>query len=149
MDIKKIAIAGAAGALMLSAAMPAFASTYIWNGAEVLNEIMTAANTGGNIIAGEAVVGGLIETGNATAGTQVANVVNSNDVDSWDCECEGSYIENHALVGNFVATLANTGENTIIGGLVDGGEINSGNAGATSVVANVVNTNVVDDFWPL
>lgn len=143
---KLIGVAAGAG-LVLTMAGAAFASSTIWNYAEVINEILTAANTGGNAIMGEYVDGGLIETGNAGAATQVTNVVNSNDVDSWDCECDGSYIENWAFVYNGVGTLANTGENVITGGFVGGGAIDSGAAGAASVVTNVVNTNVVNDFW--
>ncbi len=149
MNFKKLAVAGATAALLLSSAIPAFASTYIWNYAEVGNEIMTVANTGGNFILSEDddVNGGLINSGNAVSGTQVTNVVNSNDVDAWDCECEGTGIWNGAGVFNGVGTLANTGENTIAADDdVDGGTINSGNAGAVSVVSNVVNSNVVDDF---
>ena len=150
MNFKKLAVTGATAALLLSSAIPAFASTYIWNGADVINEVLTAANTGGNLIVSEDddVNGGLINSGNAGSATLVSNVVNTNDVDSWDCECNGSYIENYAFVGNLVGTLANTGENTIAADDdVDGGEINSGNASAASVISNVVNTNVVDDFW--
>ena len=147
MNYKKIAITAAAAGVMLSAAMPAFASISIWNGAEVVNEILTAANTGGNLITGGVVSGGDIDSGNAAAGTEVTNVVNSNDVDSWDCGCGDTDILNLAGVFNGVGTLANTGENTIAGGVVSGGDIDSGNAGAASVVTNVVNTNVVDDFW--
>ncbi len=143
---KLIGVAAGAG-LVLTMAGAAFASSHIWNYAEVMNEIMTAANTGGNLIGGEIVDGGLIQTGNAGAATQVTNVVNSNNVDSWDCGCDGSYIENWAGVYNGVGTLANTGDNVIAGGYVGGGGVDSGNAGAASVVTNVVNTNVVSDFW--
>lgn len=146
---KKLAITGASVALVLGSAVPAFASTNIWNGAEVVNQIITAANTGGNLILSEDddVNGGLINSGNAGSATLVSNVVNSNDVDSWDCECEGLLIQNLAGVGNLVETVANTGENTIAAyDDVDGGTINSGSANAASVVSNVVNTNVVDDF---
>lgn len=147
--VKKL-LAGAAGAAMfLAVAAPALASSYIWNGAQVINEIFTVANTGGNLmLAGDEVNGGTINSGNAVAVTEVTNVVNSNDVDSWDCGCDGSYIENWAFVYNGVGTLANTGENVIAAeDDVDGGMINSGSAGAASVVTNVVNTNVVSDFW--
>lgn len=145
--LKKLISVAAGAGLVLTMAGAAFASSWIGNWADVVNLIGTGANTGYNVIGGEIVDGGLIETGNAVAGTQVTNVVNSNNVDSWDCGCEGSWIENIAFVGNGVETLANTGENTITGGYVGGGTIDSGAAGAASVVTNVVNTNVVSDFW--
>ncbi len=146
---KKLAVAGATAALLLSSAIPAFASTYIGNEAFVINDIFTGANTGYNVIAAnDDVDGGTINSGNAGSATLVSNVVNSNDVDAWDCGCDGVSIENLALVGNGVETLANTGYNVIAAGDdVDGGTINSGDAGAAGVVANVVNTNTVDDFW--
>lgn len=149
--MKKIFAAGAGAAMFLATAVPVFASVNIWNGAGILNEIMTAANTGGNVIAGEVVEGGSIDTGNAGAATEVTNVVNSNDVNhwGWDCDCNDVNIENGAEVLNGVVTLANTGENTITGGYVGGGAIDTGNAGSASVVTNVVNTNLVDSFgWP-
>ena len=148
MLFKKLAAAAAGSALLLATAVPAFAWVEIHNGAGVINEIMTVANTGRNVIAGGVVRGGLIDTGDAVAGTQVTNVVNSNNVTdwSWDCDCDGVVIANGALVGNRVLTMANTGKNSITGGVVLGGEIDSGNAGAASVVTNVVNTNIVDDF---
>lgn len=149
--MKKLAAVGVGAAMFLATTVPVFASVNIFNGAEVINDILTAATTGGNFVTGEVVGGGAIDTGNATAGTQVDNDVNANDVDqwNWDCDCHDVSITNEAGVLNIVATLADTGGNTIGGGLVDGGQIDTGNAGSASVVTNVVNTNVVDDLWSL
>ncbi len=152
MNVKKLAAAGVGAAMFLATAVPVFASVNIWNGAEVLNEILTAANTGGNVITGGVVDGGSIDTGNAGAATEVTNVVNSNDVNhwGWDCDCNDVNIENGAGVLNGVGTLANSGENTIAADVVLGGEIGTGHAGSASVVTNVVNTNLVDSlgWWP-
>ena len=158
MNFKKLAITGAAAALLLSSAVPAFASHWwsdddlnlrIRNWAYVKNDVDTNANTGFNaILAGDDVKGGKIRTGNAGATSIVTNDVNSNFVDL--CGCLGDFddatikIKNGAKVKNYVDTSANTGFNAI--GAEDdvkGGRILTGNAGATGVVENVVNTNVL------
>src|SRR3989344_4585462 len=158
MNYKKIAITAAAGALMLGAAMPALADdggfllVKIKNWAKVKNVVVTTANTGGNDIHGKIVVGGDIDTGNADAGALVTNTVNSNLVDLCDClDGDGAAIvkiKNGAKVKNVVITTANTGDNSIHGKVVVGGDIDTGEAGAGALVTNVVNTNVVGDATP-
>ena len=155
MNIKKIAITAAAAGVMLSAALPAFANgdgfllVKIKNWAKVKNVVVTTANTGGNDIHGKIVVGGDIDTGNADAGALVTNTVNSNLVDLCDClDGDGAAIvkiKNGAKVKNVVITTANTGDNSIHGKVVVGGDINTGDAGAGALVDNVVNTNIVGD----
>ncbi len=153
MNFKKLAITGATAALLLSSAVPAFADDTLYlkikNWAYVKNDVDTKANTGFNaILAGDDVKGGKIKTGSATAVSGVLNVVNSNSVDL--CNCLDEFddatirIRNGAKVKNYVYTLANTGFNAIIAeDDVKGGRISTGNAGATGIVENVVNTNVV------
>lgn len=56
-------------------------TTIIKNKAKVKNYVTTGAYTGGNLIgAGDDVTGGTIVTGDATAGSLVTNVVNTNTV---------------------------------------------------------------------
>jgi len=144
MGIKKIIAAGAGAAVVLSMAVPAFAwfdGPVIINKAKVKNKVVTVANTGLNRInSGDEVEGGKIKTGQALSWGEVNNAVNTNGV---DCGCEG-LIVNKAKVKNKVYTIANTGANSINADEdVDGGRIRTGKADATSVVTNVVNTNVV------
>jgi len=54
-------------------------------------------------------------------------------------------IDNHAYVRNTVITKADTGDNSIGGKLVFGGDINTGDAEALGIVTNAVNTTVVGD----
>jgi len=159
MNFKKIAITAAAAGVMLSAAMPALANgdggfllVKIKNWAKVKNIVITTANTGGNDIHGKIVVGGDIDTGDAFAGADVSNTVNTNLVDLCDClDGDGAAIvkiKNGAKVKNVVITTANTGDNSIHGKVVVGGDIDTGEAGAGALVTNVVNTNVVGDATP-
>ena len=53
---------------------------------------------------------------------------------------DNTTIRNSASVSNYVETEANTGENSIRGGKVRGGEIKTGNADALATVVNDVNT---------
>lgn len=170
MNLKRLIAVGSAAALMLSAtAIPALATWdgHQWhndndldldidNDAWVSNYVDTTANTGFNYIGGEnhhfdGVVFGLIDTGDAGAVSAVTNEVNTNIVDL--CDCLGDFddvdidIDNDAHVRNYVDTTANTGYNAI-GGFVLDGSIYTGNAGATGVVENVVNTNIVGDALP-
>ena len=80
-------------------------------------------------------------------------MVNTNIIDLCGC-LDGDFnivfIKNKETdVTNNVWTKANTGFN-LIGAHedVDGGSINTGNAGAAGVVTNVVNTNVVGGSSP-
>lgn len=159
MNFKKLAVTGATAALLLSSAVPAFA-THWWsdddlslrirNRAYVKNDVDTTANTGYNKIkAYDDVEGGRIRTGDAWASSAVLNDVNTNIVDL--CGCLGDFddatikIKNGAKVKNYVDTTANTGYNKIrsYDDDVEGGKINTGGAGAEGYVSNVVNTNVL------
>ena len=160
MNIKRLIAAGAAGAMILGAtAVPALAhGNHHWwhhdddltldidNDAWVDNDVYTKADTGDNYIGhGEGDDDALIDTGKATAVSVVTNDVNFNLVDL--CGCLGDFddvdidIDNDAHVDNDVYTKADTGDNYI--GHVDGAEIYTGNASATGVVENIVNTNIV------
>ena len=154
MNFKKLAITGASAALLLTSVVPAFAQggpgLRIRNWANVSNNVDTTANTGYNKIkADEDVRGGRIRTGHAAAVSSVSNDVNFNAVDL--CGCLGDFdyaplkIRNGAKVNNYVDTTANTGYNRITSydDDVEGGRIRTGGAGATGVVNNVVNTNVL------
>lgn len=153
MNFKKLAVAGASAALLLTSVVPAFADysgLRIRNWANVDNHVNTTANTGYNKIkADDDVRGGRIRTGYAAAASVVSNDVNFNSVDL--CGCLGDFdyaplkIRNGARVENHVNTTANTGYNRIraYDDDVEGGKIRTGGAGATGVVNNVVNTNVL------
>ena len=156
MNFKKIAITAAAAGVMLASAMPALA--WHWSNDDlnikiknkntnVTNNVTTQANTGLNSIGGGWWgSGATINTGNAGATSVVTNDVNTNVVDLCGCLGLGDFddvtvdIENKDTnVNNNVTTQANTGLNTI----QKKGTINTGNAGATGVVTNFVNTNIV------
>ena len=164
MNIKRIAITAAAAGMVLSAAVPALA----WRGysrssndleleienedTNVRNNVLTVSNTGFNDVEGgrshhhRSSGGGSISTGNAGATSDVFNQVNTNTVDL--CGCLGDRrgdveveIENEDTdVTNNVLTVSNTGFNEVNGR----GRIRTGNAGATGLVTNIVNTNVVN-----
>ncbi|MDP3987992.1 MAG: hypothetical protein Q8P80_02505 [Candidatus Levybacteria bacterium] len=168
MNFKKIAITAAAGALLLSAAMPAFAHGRRSSDLEikienkdtrVTNRVLTVANTGLNSVNGEENGesgslghggsrgrGGSITTGDAWASSDVLNQVNTNTVDLCGClsdrrgDVEVKIENEDTNVTNRVLTVANTGLNEVNGQ----GRIRTGNAGAEGVITNVVNTNVVN-----
>jgi hypothetical protein len=149
-------------------------SITISNNATVNNVVNTSANTGYNTLT---VTGGLsnsgITTGAANAGVSLTNQVNFNQ---FSCGCLlGSGNDPFTLkitngdtsVGNVVNTSANTGYNvlSVTGGSNGhdyswfGGEggskggssglwITTGAAAASSVVSNVVNTNVFGTTTP-
>ena len=54
-------------------------------------------------------------------------------------------VSNHAWVKNTVITTADTGDNSIHGKYVFGGDIDTGDALAGAFVTNVVNTNIVGE----
>lgn len=161
MNFKKIAVTGAAAALLLSSAIPALASNNhernrggveieVDNHANVRNNVLTLSNTGFNAIGGVNYErhhnnsGGSINTGDALAQTSVLNDVNYTNVDLCGCLASrhGSRVEidvdNHANVTNNVATVANTGFN-----YAGSGRIRTGDAGAVSLVQNLVNTTII------
>jgi hypothetical protein len=151
--MKRYAALAGAGALLLSMAGPALGwgghhrskdELKIANLAVVVNKTETEAETGENMVMGK----GLIMTGNAGATAYVGNDVNYNAVAGCGCYDEVK-IFNGALVWNDTETEAETGENMVMGGRKtrrhhrSGGTIITGNAGATSVVENFVNWNMV------
>ncbi len=147
---KALAIAGA-GAVLLSMAGPAFGMGWWWMGGDdvtirnvgtVNNTITNSANTGHNDIGGMCVHGGRILTGGASATANVGNDVNSNGIGCFSCDGDID-IYNTGLVNNRVTNRANTGYNHIGGMFVGGGLISTGNAGASTLVTNFVNTNMV------
>lgn len=164
MNIKKIAITAAAAGMVLSAAVPALAfgrhgrssndlELEIENeDTNVRNNVLTVSNTGFNEVDGGrshhrgSSRGGSISTGNATSTSDVLNNVNNNNVDL--CGCLGDRrgdveveIENEDTdVTNNVLTVSNTGFNDVDGR----GRIRTGDARATGIVTNYVNTNVVN-----
>ena len=91
------------------------------------------SGTGAGWTGGNAGVGGTIATGNATATSDVTNLVNSNLTDinrcgcsatSTDCDCSNDRIrnQNRAFVGNGVLTDASSGINNAVGSYAgDGG----------------------------
>jgi hypothetical protein len=152
--LKKLAAGAATTIAALALAVPAFASLpsmhmhmnelTLSNYAHVDNDVTTKANSGLNSLGGAKVHGGHITTDMATAGSQVDNGVNSNQ-SSCGCDSHGkTTLKNMAYVDNNVTTKANTGLNSIHGMVVGGGSINTGEADATSIVSNVVNSNVVE-----
>lgn len=151
MNFKKMAIAAAAGALLLGSSMPAFANNFdnvlmIKNKADVRNFTLIRANTGGNVInAGDDVECGLITSGEAMAAADVASQVNTNMVDSYTGDDDSRVsIKNDAKVRNITIALANTGDNEINASEdVDGGHITTGVAMSSGIVTNVVNTNTI------
>lgn len=141
--------------------------------AVVMNEVTTAANTGGNTaggsyagnggsggdidntggdqdvegtatgnggVGGNSGLGGAVQTGDALAVASLTNTVNSNVVRvGADCGCDGDLgrvrIRTHdfAMLGNRLATAANSGDNTAEGSEAgtggNGGDIDNGAGG--------------------
>jgi hypothetical protein len=147
--MRKLAALAGSAALLFSMAGSAFAffpyffqdEATVKNYARVSNRVYTKANTGYNELGGKFVWGGEIATGAAGALTGVSNIVNANEL---GCGCyDDLYIKNKASVWNSVTTKANTGGNDLGGMWVGGGLIDTGDAGATSAIENIVNTNLV------
>lgn len=140
--MKKFAALVGAGAMLLAAAVPAFAhwnydpgaDISIHNSAHVYNNVDTNANSGLN---GSFSLGGSrINSGDALSQATVGTEVNSTIL---GCGCVSNlddvHISNHARVTNHVDTNANTGLNFSFGG----GHITTGGATGKSVVTTVVN----------
>jgi hypothetical protein len=172
--IKKLIVTGAAAAIMLSSAAGAFATFTpfnfgssanidISNTGTVTNTVSTSANTGNNYqtAKGDVEYGG-ITTGAANAGANVMTQLNWNQ---FDCGCvlglNGNVhsldldLSNHGTVTNNIATAANSGGNYQtaggmfwFGGEVEHSSITTGAAGASSVIQNVVNTNMFGTTTP-
>jgi hypothetical protein len=172
---KKLLITGAAAGLLLVSATGAFADSHgtsitITGTGTVSNTVNTSSNTGYNVlsVSGGSVKDSGITTGAANSGVNLQNQVNFNQ---FSCGCVlGSGSEDNALtlkitgngsVGNMINTSSNTGYNVLsaMGGSshhehgsnnsgVSGSWITTGAAGASSVVSNVVNTNVFGTTTP-
>jgi hypothetical protein len=168
---KKLLVTGAAAGLLLVSATGAFAdqgsSITITGNGTVSNIVNTSANTGYNALTGGSVKNSGITTGAANSGANLMNQVNFNQ---FSCGCVlGSGGDNaltlkitgSANVGNTVNTSSNTGYNVLsaMGGSshhehgsnssgVSGSWITTGAAGSSSVVSNVVNTNVFGTTTP-
>jgi hypothetical protein len=169
---KKLIVTGAAVALMLGSAAGAFAAPHhslpttlvtITNEGSVSNSVDTSANTGFNSVTGGSVSGSSILTGAASAGSNVQSQLNWNQFGlptiSGTQNITFSLV-NSGMVGNEVSTSANSGYNDITaGGMlmnfssennhhshgmsgVTNSSITTGAANASSVVSNVVNTNM-------
>jgi hypothetical protein len=175
---KKLIITGAAAGLLLVSAAGAFADSHghqslptttvtISNSGSVSNNVSASTNTGYNGITGGSVKNSGITTGAATSGSSVTTQLNFNQ---FGCGCvlglggTGNVVfslGNSGTVSNTVGTSANTGYNTIMAGSshhegeggssnggVSGSWITTGAAASSSVVSNVVNTNVFGSVTP-
>ncbi len=140
------------------------------NNAELNNDVLSEAITGANEIIGAADV----NTGSATAITDVVNYVNTNIVgNNWlytNVNIFGNWIgdlivpgegllttsvprvfrdtfiinENYASVDNNVLTTADTGGNSTIAETIN---IQTGDAISETNVINIINTNIVKNNW--
>ena len=126
---KKIATFAGASAILLAAAVPAFASYgggYYGGGsldlAIVRNGAVAAANTGGNTQGNVAVVSGgddttvggnnTLNTGDATANATAAVIANSHVSRGEDCDCVNPrHHKDIARVDNGALAAADTGDN--------------------------------------
>lgn len=167
---KKLIVTGAAAAILLGSAAGAFADNHghqslptttvtISNSGSVSNNVSTSSNTGYNGITGGSVKNSGITTGAATSGSSVTTQLNFNQF-SCGCVLGGTgnvvfSLGNSGTVSNTVGTSANTGYNTLMAGGsshhegegssstgVSGSWITTGAAASSSVVSNIVNTNV-------
>jgi hypothetical protein len=159
--MKKLAIAGASVALLLTTAIPAFAGHHqgpqkpegavvVSNFGGATNNVLTVSNSGlnGVVAVGKHadVTGALITTGDALASAQAANYVNDSKVTACSrCGSANVKVSNFGQATNNVATVANSGLNLVLGlgGDVKFAGIHSGGATAGVVVVNEVNTTVV------
>jgi hypothetical protein len=155
--MKKLAVAGASVALLLTTAIPAFAGHHqqpgnitVSNFGGATNNVLTVSNSGLNGVVAVGrhadVMGAGITTGNALASAQVANYVNDSKVKACTmCGSANVKVSNFGQATNNVATVANSGANLVLGlgGDVKFAGIHSGGATAGVVVVNEVNTTVV------
>lgn len=146
-----------------------FLNANLINQANIENNVTVMANTGSNTGVGN----GEITTGDAYASANVANLANTNIIDSnflllvfdgfsntngnlilpestfftslFGGNNQANYsanIDNNANIENTQVTLADTGNNSIVGG--DGGIITTGSSIATSYTQNIVNQNFIN-----
>lgn len=165
MNVKKIAAVGASAVMFLASATPAFATWDWWDwfhsedtlvvhneDTDVTANVWTKANTGGNEVTGGehhgwwwwhhgGEEGGSVETGNAQALAEVGQSVNLTDVAGCGCFDDVTVHNDDTDVLANVWTKANTGWNTVTGA----GTIATGNAGAGSLVEQMVNVTVVGE----
>lgn len=167
MNVKKIAAVGASAVMFLASATPAFATWNWWDwfhsedtlmvhneDTDVTANVWTKANTGGNDVSGgeehhgrwwwwnhDDEEGGSIETGNAEAVAGVSQAVNMTDIAGCGCFDDVTVHNDDTDVTANVRTKANTGWNTVDGS----GMISTGNAGAASLVEQMVNVTVVGE----
>jgi hypothetical protein len=169
---KKLLITGAAAGLFLSSTVGAFATgpfsffgssadLNISNTGTVTNTVSTSANSGNNYQTAKGdVENSSILTGAASAGANVMTQLNWNQ---FNCGCVlglGNNVHsldfdlsNHGTVTNTLSTAANSGGNYQnaggwFGGEVEHSSITTGAAGASSVIQNVVNTNMFGSPTP-
>ena len=145
--MKKFAMLAGSAALLLTMVTGVMASrrhgdeVSIRNYARVTNDVETKADSGDNEISGRVVRRGRIETGNASATSDVFSDVNTT---SLGCGCADDLtIRNNARVRNDVDTRADSGDNEIHGHYVGGGVIDTGRAHAEGLVTNYVNSTLV------
>jgi hypothetical protein len=137
-----------AGAVFLSLATPAFASSglSITNlGTTVLNNVSTSSNTGFNYVGGSSHHGGgsvLLGTGMALSQSDVGNTVNLTSVSGCGCSGKTKIQNTNTNVTNNVLTGANSGFNSVSGGK-HGVTLLTGDAGSGATVVNDVNTTIV------
>lgn len=156
---KKLAALAGAGALLLGAALPAFA---LFDGGDVAiikkNQATAEANTGGNLQGNYALVGGgddtsvsgnnSMSTGNASAYAGALVVANTHI--RCGCDGNGGHVDFAYVKKNKATALANTGVNEQgNGALVDGGDdtsvsgdnsMSTGDASSTARAYTIVNT---------
>ncbi len=161
--VKRLIVTGAAAAMMLASALPAFATYQCWGwncyptpeptttltGTVSGNNVVAAANTGMNTQTGGKMQ--MMKTGDAWAGAYQTNMVNSNECG--DCATGYNGTFTGTVKNNKVVALANTGKNTQTAGMVKPSRCYSystggmqmmmtGNAGAEAFQWNVVNSSV-------
>lgn len=136
MTLKKLAVAGAAAALLMTSAMPAFAShTTVTNHGNIDNNSWQVVNTGFNYASGRH---SDVRTGNAVAFQSTDNEINT----VAGCGCasgrhSSTTVTNSGDVNNTSVQVVNTGVNA-----TGHGDVRTGNAVAGQDVYNVVGTGV-------
>jgi hypothetical protein len=148
MNFKKIAITGAAAAIMLGAAVPAFAYTGVRNNAFVTNNVTTKAGVNGNYVSASFGNAGVF-AGSVQSVSNVNNTVNKTTINDTCSMCDifGSKtkVNNNAFVANNVNTSAGVNRNFVNAGMFGNAAVTAGEIGAGSYVTNVVNYNAITE----
>jgi hypothetical protein len=150
MNFKKLAIAAAAGAMILGSTVPAFAfgtNVNLTNNAFLVNKVKTAANVSNNYVSAAMGSAG-INTVSVGAVSDVKNDINSSLVSTCNtCSIFGSdtSIKNNAVVMNTTRTTADVSRNYVSAGMFGNAGINTGSVGATGVVSNSVNFTMIGE----